>query len=83
MHKPLKVIVALLLFAFGVGHAFATMPGHGPGVRQMQEAEPPFRPPAVPLIVTDPYMSMWSRTDHAYDSFSTHWAGEGWACSPW
>ena len=35
----------------------------------------PFRPPAVPLIVSDPYLSMWSRTDNAFDSFPTHWTG--------
>ena len=28
-----------------------------------------FRPPAVPLMVFDPFMNIWSMSDHLYDSF--------------
>jgi hypothetical protein len=41
-----------------------------------QEKLPPLRPPAVPLVVHDPYFSIWSRTDKLYDSWPTHWTGK-------
>lgn len=70
--------VALALFATTASVHFVCVAGreYGESVRRMQTAEQSFRPPAVPLIVTDPFLSMWSRTDNAYDAFSTHWAGK-------
>ena len=56
--------VLLLLFVFSL-----------PGATHAQSALTVFRPPAVPLVTLDPYLSIWSFADHLTYDATRHWSG--------
>ena len=48
----------------------------GSVARAQPKTSPALRPPAVPLVTCDPYLSVWSFDDRLTDSNTHHWTGK-------
>src|SRR5665213_4051583 len=61
MHRPFVNSLFLAVAALSSGTLVADAPNR------------PLRPPAVPLVTSDPYLSVWSCADKLTDDVTRHW----------
>lgn len=61
---PLRTVVLLCLI---YGNTASILAG---------ESSSSLRAPAVPLVVCDPYFSVWSPSERLVDSLTMHWTGQ-------
>ncbi|MCX6905480.1 MAG: DUF4965 domain-containing protein [Verrucomicrobia bacterium] len=60
-HRTVHAVALAVLLGISGGDAWAA------------EAQKPFRPPSVPLVTFDPFLSIWSAADHLTDRPTQHW----------
>lgn len=52
---------------------FAALVFAGTGLGQVSGNAQSIRPPAVPLVTSDPYLSIWSESNNLFDDVTRHW----------
>src|SRR5690625_1762995 len=67
MRKILLSLFALTFITYGCNSGKLQRNG---------QAQSDFRPPAYPLITSDPYFSIWAFQDTLYDGPTRHWTGK-------